>query len=254
MATRADKKTKIKIIYKYSLLEIIKEKYLLMLVALFFLSVALAFYLSEFSAVNKDISFEINLSSLYYFALSFWVIISIPIIFSREIENNFFMVIVSKPISIWEYILGKYFSYLSVIFVYLFFAFIFSVLFGFGAKSSLVYYLGVFLEVSITIMAGIFFALNFKPINAVIFTFMFFFISHSTYEIAKTAIINGNKSLIYAAKFFYYLFPSYDYYDFSGYLVYNELPSVNGWFLVGYTFFYVLFIFSLCLVTFYKRR
>ena len=256
MDTRTNQKIKNKtpIIYRFSILEIIKEKYLLMLVFLFFTAIAISFFFSNFSAVNQNISFAINLSAMFYFALSFWVIVSIPIIFSKELQNNFFQVIISKPISPYEYILGKYLSYMSVIFVYLLFAFIFSVLFQFHFVGSIYYYLGIFLEMAITVMAAIFFALNFKPINAIIYTFMFYVVSHSTYEIAKMAAMEQKSSLTIISKIFYYLFPSYDYYDFSGYLVYNEHNTVKLSFLILYTIFYVILLFTFCLTTFHKEK
>ena len=61
--------------------------------------------------------------------------------------------------------------------------------------------------------------------GAIIVTFIFYFIAHSTAEFVKMAIASKNLVYIVITKFFYCLFPSLDFYSFVDNLIYGNLIS-----------------------------
>jgi hypothetical protein len=245
---------KILTIAKYTLIEALRDRFFHLHLALLLLVVPLAKYLAFFSAVQMEQNFFINLFSLFYFTLVLFPLFFIPLKVNQENSGNLMLIYRAKPLRGYEYVAGKYVGYLLLFSVEILVIFLVGKYFFNSFAILFQYCFAIFLEFSITIAAALFFGIFAQLSLAVFYTFMFFFLAHSTYEIAKMAALMHKPWLTWIGKFFYYLFPSYDYYDLLPLLIYHHRPPLSLGLLTLYTLFYTTAILLAATLYFTKRE
>ncbi|MRI83342.1 MAG: hypothetical protein C6I00_02880 [Nitratiruptor sp.] len=225
------------IIARFTLKEGLRDRFIAVLLAFYLFVVAFAYYFANFSTKWIDISFAINLLALFYYLISFSVIFFVPMKVSYEMAGNMALIYRSKPIHPVAFIAGKYGGYGIVVGILVLIAFLLSLIFIQKPLSLLAYFLALYLEQLTTLAAALLFGIYTSAGVAVLLTFMFYFLAHSTYEFAKMA---SESPVVEAlARFFYTLFPSYDFYDLSALVVYGVEGSVSLWQLALYSLIYI---------------
>jgi ABC-type transport system involved in multi-copper enzyme maturation permease subunit len=243
-------------ISKFTLLESIRDKFFLVVVLLFVVSIGFSFFSVNLVAVEQDKAFASILSSMLYFSSASIPLIFVPVLIRRELESNLMMVIKSKPVKGFQYVLGRIAGIgILLMFVCAVEFLLIKLLCKVSTKGALLYSFGTYLEHLLTAEAGFLFSVSLNSLaSSITMTFMFFFIAHNTYEFAKMAVLINKPVLTYLAKGIYYIFPSYDLFDFSRTLVYGDLPTVKIPFLLGYFATYLVALWCLCVISFEKKE
>ena len=233
---------KIAIISKYLLKDALRDRFLLLQSLLIFAAILFAKYLANFSVSDLHGTFVIDLLGLFYFVAILIPLIFVPLKINQESSGNLFLLYRSKPMRSSDYVVGKFLGFMAIIACELILFYLIS-LFYIDAPVALArYYYALFLELAITTAAAIFFGIYTTSTVAILYTVMFFTIAHSTYELAKMAALLHKPWLDALAKAMYYLFPTYDYYDLSGTLIYNFPMAITLPKLTLYTIVYVVLL------------
>jgi ABC-type transport system involved in multi-copper enzyme maturation permease subunit len=232
------------IIAKYTFIEGIKDRFFWLLFLLFFVSIGFAKFLSAISLVESEKTFLITLVSLDSLLVMVIPVVYVPLSQVRELESRITYIIFSRPISPFVYIFGKIlgFTFLSAFFVVA----TLPVLGYFCGFSKLLLIYGVFkiLECLLVSGMGLLFGIFIRSsTGAIIVTFIFYFIAHSTAEFVKMAIASKNLIYIAITKFLYYLLPSLDLYSFVDNLIYGNSISLEAFVLrIVYGVLYLMII------------
>ncbi|MRJ02957.1 MAG: hypothetical protein GXO19_01565 [Epsilonproteobacteria bacterium] len=242
---------KSRVIALFAFKEGVRDRFMVAFLILALVIVGSAYYLSLFSAVKERVAFWINLISLFYYLVTFFTIFFVPLKISFEMSQNMALIYRSKPLSPWEFVFGKFLGYGALLSLSVIFLFILTLIFIHKPIPVASYFSALLFEQFITLSAAILFGLYASQSVAVLLTFMFYFLAHTTYEFAKVASDNGVVQLL--SQFFYTLFPSYDFYDLSPLVVYGIAPTVPLWRLGLYSLIYTLLILSLAALL-YRRR
>jgi len=241
---------------KYTAIESFRDRVFYVLFACFLLAVPLSKFITEMVVVEKKMAFASSLSAILYFISAFIPLVLVPVLVNRETVGNVVLVVRSKPVKAWEYLLGKLSGFLIVIAFVVCLIFVILTAFKAGNLTGRVLYcLGMFMEHAITTCSALLFSVGSTSlVSSILLTGMFFFVAHSTYEFAKMAVIVDKPLLTVCVKVLYYVFPSYDFYDFSRTLVYGDSPIVRLPFLVGYTVLYCVLLFVLAKIRFERKE
>ena len=230
---------KITIISKYLLKDALRDRFLLLQALLIGAALLFAKYLANFSVSDMHATFVIDLLGLLYFVAVLIPLIFIPLKINQESSGNLFLLYRSKPMRSIDYVLGKFLGFMAIIAAELVLMYLISLAYIDAPLALARYYYALFLELAITTAAAIFFGIYTSSTLAILYTAMFFILAHSTYELAKMAALLHKPWLDAIAKTFYYLFPTYDYYDLSGTLLYNYPLAITLPKLTLYTMVYV---------------
>ena len=215
--------------------------------------------LNQMTVGDKDkIIADLGLSAISIFGLLIVAFMGINQMY-QELEEKIIYTILSKSISRGEYILGKYFGFLSVILlnILVMLSSVFLLLLitpgsPFWSLLKAVYL--IFAELLIIIALAVFFTTFLKPGIGIFSLFAIFVIGHSTTELIQ---LLGDKSSLIAQKFAqiaYYLFPNFDYFDIKLQAVHNlSISYFHLIFATLYAIFYsTLLLFAAVLI--FRRR
>ena len=230
---------KIAIIAKYLIKDALRDRFFLLQVTLIAVAILFAKYLANFGISDTHVTFIIDMLGLFYYVAILIPLIFIPLKIHQESSGNLFLLYRSKPMHSFDYVGGKFLGFMAIIALELLLLYLLSLYFVDAPLLLAHYYYALFLELSITTAAAIFFGIYATSTLAILYTVMFFVLAHSTYELAKMAALLHQPWLNIIAKSFYYLFPTYDYYDLSGTLIYHYPLAITMPKLTIYTLAYV---------------
>ncbi|MEO0098356.1 MAG: ABC transporter permease subunit [candidate division WOR-3 bacterium] len=217
---------KIKPVILNTFIESVRDKILIILIVLGLLLMASAkivqpLALGEESKIIKDL----GLSAINLVSVLIAIFVGGRLIY-KEIEKRTIYIVLAKPIRRWEFILGKFFGLLLVLFISLLLLAIgfFLVLFFTRIPadfSLLLPLLFLIFELSIITALALFFSTFVTPIGASIFTFLLYFVGHLTRDLKAFAAMVKNPALTFLANLFYYLLPNLANFNIKGMVVHN---------------------------------
>jgi len=177
---------------------------------------------------------DFGLAGIYIFSIIITIFSGVSLIY-KEIEKNTLYLILSKPISKTQVIIGKYFGLLSsVTLTTLLMALVCLVVVslkggGLDATSLLAILLNIF-EISIFISISILFSAIFTPLLSTIFSIIILYIGHSLDMLLKFA--DKSESLArYLVYPIYYLLPNLEKFNIRNLVVHGELISASEYLL-----------------------
>jgi len=229
--------------------EAIRDKILYVILgfaALFILSTIFfgSISLGEDIKVIKDF----GLAGIYLFSLLVTIFVGASLIY-KEIEKRTLYVVLSKPISHAEFIIGKFIGlYLSVFISTVLMTLVYLVVVaakggGFDAPA-LIAILLQFFEIAIFVALMILFSTFSTPIASTVYAILILYIGHSLDLILKYAQKHENLSL-YFVKTIYYILPNLEKFNVRNLVVHHIYPSGAS---VGYSFLYAVLYSTILLI------
>lgn len=222
-------------ITKNTFYEAIRDRILIAIFAFALLFIASTIILSSLS-LGEDMKIikDFGLAGIYIFSIIITIFLGATLI-SKEFENNTLYLLLSKPVSKTQIILGKFFGLYSAIFLttllmsvaYLIVVAIKGGGFDFLALSAIL--LNLF-EISIFISVSILFSTIFSPLLSTIFSILILYIGHSLPMILKFADKSDSwaRYLLYPI---YYLLPNLEKFNLRNVVVHSQFISASEYLL-----------------------
>jgi ABC-type transport system involved in multi-copper enzyme maturation permease subunit len=205
---------RIGIVSLYTLQEVKRDRLLWGFVPLMFAVVALSFFMRETTIVAGAEAFNRSYIALTTLAATAFIVLLVVSSMYREIDSKAIYMVVTKPLSRYEYILGKFiaFSLISVGIIVI--SFTGAVAMGVGpVKPLAVHYILTILEHIIVIMAALTITLGLRSLPSIILGVTgFYIIGHSTKKMVDIAM-QVAPTWVPVLKIFYYLFPSLSFFN-----------------------------------------
>lgn len=201
------------------------------------LSFALLFLISTtmFGSISlgEDVKVikDLGLAGIYIFSLIIAIFLGTSLIY-KELEKRTLYIIFSKPVSPFQFILGKFFGlWISIILnILLMTAFYLAVILikggGFDYVSLFAVLLMIF-ELSIFISLTIVFSTITTPLAGAIYSIIVLYIGHSI-GLLNSVIAKSNSFVKYLLLVVYYVFPNLEKFNLRNDVVYNSLPNSAG--------------------------
>ena len=207
---------------------------------------------------TEKIIVDFGLASLEVFGFISVIFIWSQILF-KEIEWKTIYLILSKPISRYEFILGKFLWFASILFFVIFFQAV--IFFGLAFYSQvpfnmLLVYSIVFIYLKLLVLFSIILFLSSfaSSILSIIVTILVYIISHSITSIIDMAAFKKNEILVYIWKFLYIVFPNFEALNIKNLILTPEKIWFN--YLVwntAYALIYLIFILFFTIIIFNKK-
>ena len=193
--------------------EAVRDRLLIVLLVIGFLAIASAkiikpLALGEETKIIKDL----GLATITLTSVLVAILVGGRLVY-KEIEKRTIYIMLSKPVHRFQFILGKYFGLLLVIF--------FSITVMTGGYYLMLYITSTpatyslllpimmsFFELMIITALALFFSTIATPITASLFTFIIYFISNFTRDLKAMAQLSPSIVVKALANFFYYLLPN----------------------------------------------
>lgn len=194
------------IISQNSFKELIRNRvlYAFLFFAIFLLFLMLA--LGQLSYTEQyRLSVSLGLASIHLCLVGLTIFLGGSIIF-REIDRLTILTVLVRPLSRAQFILGKYFGFLQLMFVFnfgFFFLYLLSLQFmGFQFEflDLLYVFLGFALEIMILLSVTLFFSTFCASFLTIIFTICFFIIGHWSETLANMLATNSTQQYVLVAK------------------------------------------------------
>jgi ABC-type transport system involved in multi-copper enzyme maturation permease subunit len=205
---------RIGIVSLYTLQEVKRDRLLWGFVPLMFAVVALSFFMRETTIVAGAEAFNRSYIALTTLAATAFIVLLVVSSMYREIDSKAIYMVVTKPLSRYEYILGKFiaFSLISVGIIVI--SFTGAVAMGVGpVKPLAVHYILTILEQIIVIMAALTITLGLRSLPSIILGVAgFYIIGHSTKKVVDIAT-QVAQTWVPLLKIFYFLFPSLSFFN-----------------------------------------
>jgi Cu-processing system permease protein len=184
--------------------------------------------LGEESKVIKDM----GLSAITLFCVLIAILVGGRLVY-KEVEKRTVYIILSKPVRRWEFILGKYFGLLAVLFVSLVImtACFYVVLVVLRAGAPLVLLWSVlltFFELMVLTAVAVLFSTFTTPITGSVFTFAVYFVGHLTRDLKLLAAMSPSPVVKVVSFFLYYLLPNLNNFNIRNDVVHGALLNPVG--------------------------
>jgi ABC-type transport system involved in multi-copper enzyme maturation permease subunit len=174
----------------------------------------LSFFMRETTIVAGAEAFNRSYLALTTMAATVFIVLLVVSSMSREIDSKAIYLVITKPLSRYEYIIGKFiaFSFISIGIMIIFFTG--AVVLGVGpVKPLVVHYILTALEQIIMVMAALTITLGLRSLPSIILGVAgFYIIGHSTKHMVDIAAQMA-QAWVPALKVFYYLFPSLSFFN-----------------------------------------
>lgn len=179
----------------------------------------------------------------------------------KEIEKKTILVLIPKPISRIEFILGKHLGLSGVMAVLLLaMTGIYFLLLNFngisyslGSISLAIVYL--FFQVSLIIAVAILFGVFTSPLLAMLLSFSIYLMGNYTRDLVEVGKISKNSQLESFTQFLYVILPDLSRLDLKNDAVYGILPSINTLFINGfYGVIYTFLLLAIATLIFSRRQ
>jgi len=201
---------------------------------------------------------DFGLSMISISGILVTVFISTRLVYD-EIQRKTIYTIVTKSVSRWEFIFGKYLGVSTAIFLItlvLSLVFIgYMLLFGLPITTNLLIAVFLqFLELLLVSAIAILFSTFVSPISSGIFTFALYFIGHFTSDLLILGEIGKIKTVKYLATFFYYILPNLSYFNIRSEAVHNIPITFNHiFFSSAYGLAYIIVLLSMAILIFERK-
>jgi len=246
-------------IAKNTFKETIRDRILYAILAFAILFIASTVVFGSLS-LGEDIKVikDFGLAGIYIFSIIITIFLGVSLIY-KEIEKNTLYLILSKPISKSQLIIGKYFGLLlSVTLTTLLMTAVYLIVVatkggGFDAGSLLAVLLNLF-EISIFISISILFSTLFTPLLGTIFSIIILYVGHSLDTLLRFADKSESISgyLVYPV---YYLLPNLEKFNIRNLVVHGDMVSTPEYLLtILYAIIYSIILLSIAKISLEKEE
>ncbi len=251
---------KIRAVARNTFREMVRDK--ILYIALFFTVILILFgmVLSDIAIGQTDrILKDFGFAGLGLVGVFLSIVTGVNLLF-KELDKRTVYIVLSKPLSRWRFMLGKYLGILSTIYFIeiLMYAFFFCTLLFFKADIRTVHFqafLMILLELSVVVALAIFFSSFTTPVLSGMFTLGAWIVGHLHAEIVEIAGLGKSFFLKSFSWVIYRLTPDLGVYDDIKERAGYDLAT--SWGLVGTGFAYALFYVTALLIVsslFFDRR
>ncbi len=241
--------------------EVIRDR-ILYFIGFFALLMAFAWRLLPEIAVgtHEKIFLDLGLAAIGLLGVIVAVFVGTGLI-NKEIDKKTILVLIPKPLSRAEFILGKHLGLSGVLVVMLGVMLVIYLLMLLGMKVSFqalplivsVFYLG--LELILIAAVAITFGVFTSSIIATLMTFGFYLMGHISKDLIQLGIISKNPNILAITKNIYLILPDLERLNFRNEAVYGLLPSADV--LIGnalYSLVYTGLLLGISILIFSRRQ
>jgi ABC-type transport system involved in multi-copper enzyme maturation permease subunit len=201
---------------------------------------------------------DIGLNAITLFSVLIAILVGGRLVY-KEIEKRTIYLILSRPLHRWQFIVGKFFGLLMVLFE--------SILIMTGAFYVILLVLGIpanfylvwsiiltFFELWIVTAVAIFFSTFSTPITSAIFSFALYFIGHLTPDLKALGAIAKSAQIKFMSDVLYYILPNLSNFNIKAEVVHNVMvaPKIIALTIV-YAIIYSAVVIFLSALIFQKR-
>ncbi|MEO0020005.1 MAG: ABC transporter permease [candidate division WOR-3 bacterium] len=210
--------------------------------------------LGEAEKIIKDL----GLSSITLFSVLVAVLVGGRLVY-REVEKRTIYLLLARPVRRQEFILGKYLGLILVLLVSLALMSVgfYLVLLITGVKPEARLLLGVvmtFLELLLLTAVAVLFSTFVTPIASAVFTFVVYFIGHSTHLLKQLAAMSPSPLIKFLALGCYYLLPNLSNFNIRAELVHNVPLNPDAFLYSGcYAGIYTFTLLLIAMAVFNRR-
>ncbi|MEO0075316.1 MAG: ABC transporter permease [candidate division WOR-3 bacterium] len=210
--------------------------------------------LGEEAKVIKDI----GLNSITLFAVLIAILIGGRLVY-KEIEKRTVYLILSRPIYRWQFIIGKYFGLMLVLFESILIMtgvfYLILLLLQIQANFYLLWaVILTFFELAVVTAIAIFFSTFSTPITSSVFTFALYFIGHLTRDLKTLAAISKSAPTMIISDVLYYILPNLSNFNIKAHVVHNALLDYKVIFMtIIYAVVYSAFVLFVSCLIFNKK-
>ena len=239
--------------------ETIRDKILYNLLFFALIMIGSSYLLSQLSLTDhQKIIVDVGLASISVFGVLMAIFIGIGLV-SKEIEKKTVYTIIAKPISRYQFLLGKYFGLLITLLLNMIIMTIGQIIMMYvnNAPIKLIYFQAIFFiffELAfITAIAILFSTFTTATLSAILTLFLFI-IGHLTNYLEFFVKKSKNDFIKGFFKGLYYFLPNLENLNLKGYVTYNiSIEPSYFFFAVFYGIFYISAILILAIIIFQKR-
>lgn len=239
--------------------EAVRDKILYSLLIFALLLIGSSVFISTLSVGDPvKIIKDMGLSMISIFGTLIAIFVGIGLVY-KELEKRTIYTIIAKPITRYQFLLGKYCGLVLTLLVEI------AVMAG-GFLLLLTFYPGAFdpalfkaiylilLELMLITAVALLFSSFSTPILSGIFTLCFFVIGHLTYDLKLLMEESKLKSLAHFSDFLYYTLPNLENFNIKGRVV-HHLPVGLDYMVYTslYGLFYILLLLTLSVIIFQRK-
>ncbi|MGA1871030.1 MAG: ABC transporter permease [bacterium] len=251
---------KVVAIAKNTFLEAIRDRILYNLLIFALIIIGISTILGNFTiGEQKRIILDVGLSSISIFGVLIAVFVGINLVY-KEISKKTIYNIISKPVTRYQFIFGKYFGLLFTLFVNVFIMAVgfLSILFYLYGSFNVQVFLAIgltFMELMIITSIAIMFSTFSTPTLSAIFTLSVFVIGHLTHDLMLLRNKVESSIVRFMLTGFYYILPNLDNFNIRNQVV-HQLPIKFRYiqYATSYGVIYLCIIFIISIIIFNKRE
>jgi Cu-processing system permease protein len=213
----------IRVIAQNTLVELLRNRLLYVLLFFIVFLLCLMVALGQLSYTEQlRLTMGLGLGSIHICLMGLTVFVGGSMVY-REIDRLTILTLLARSISRTEFLIGKFFGFLSLMFILLVGFFIlycgnmFFMGFSFEALDLLVVFAGFFLEVMLLLAVTIFFSTFCASFLAIVFSLCFFIIGHWVGNLGALAQVSNAEGFKVFAKVMRLVFPNLENYNWRSY-------------------------------------
>ncbi len=237
----------------------IRNKILHSLVFFAFIMIVLSNALSELAMAASDkVVTDIGLSAISLFGVFIAIFVGINLVY-KEIDRKTIYTIISKPLSRYQIVVGKYLGLVVMLFVQLLImsaVFCLALLFTQGSIDPQIFVAiaMIFLELMVITALSICFSSYSSPFMSALFTISIFVIGHVTNDLLQFGEKSKLVTMKVVAQISYYLFPNLENFNFKTRVTHHLPYHVSEvFYAAGYGFLWIALLLILSVLLFQRR-
>jgi ABC-type transport system involved in multi-copper enzyme maturation permease subunit len=241
--------------------EVIRDR-ILYVIGFFAIFLALALRLLPEISVGADgkIFLDLGLAATSLLGAIVAIFVGTGLI-NKEIEKKTVLVLIPKPISRTEFIVGKHLGLSAVLAVMItimtiiYLGMLYWAKIPFSLSSILLSQAFLFLELAVLTAVAILFGVFTSSILATLFSFGIYFMGHISKDLLKLGAITKNENIETLTKSLYLVLPNLERFNLKNDAVYGLLPASSELFsTLLYGILYVVFLLTLANLIFARRQ
>jgi ABC-type transport system involved in multi-copper enzyme maturation permease subunit len=241
--------------------EVIRDR-ILYVIGFFAIFLALALRLLPEISVGADgkIFLDLGLAATSLLGAIVAIFVGTGLI-NKEIEKKTVLVLIPKPISRTEFIVGKHLGLSAVlaamiaIMTVIYLGMLYWAKIPFSLSSILLSQGFLFLELAVLTAVAILFGVFTSSILATLFSFGIYFMGHMSKDLLKLGAITKNENIETLTKSLYLVLPNLERFNLKNDAVYGLLPASSELFsTLLYGILYVIFLLTLANLIFARRQ
>jgi Cu-processing system permease protein len=213
--------------------ESIRDKVLYAILAFAFVYITFTIFLGSISlGQDLHVARSLGLAGIYLFGLLLTIFLGASLVY-KELERRTLYLILSKPITRAQFILGKFFGFfasVSLSIAGMACVYLCVVAYeggGFDSPGLLAILFEIF-EMGILIALSVFFSTYTRPLPATMYTILALYVGHSLGTLVDSATRAQSTAFISIAKTLYYILPNLEKFDIRTIVIYGGAPTLSA--------------------------